>query len=111
VVGGGRIDEARRLLAIDCLVQMAMKKGVLHVQLMDRPGARNSNAENSPDGGWFDNRAERPIVVDAVTLLETTDDPPGLMTSQGSEPSARTLCLKTHLPVMTLARGGRGTRR
>jgi hypothetical protein len=53
VVGGGWINDARRLLAVDCLVQMAVKKGVLHVQLMDRPGARNNDAENSPDGGWL----------------------------------------------------------
>jgi hypothetical protein len=84
VVRDDWIDEARRLLVVDCLVKVVVKKGVLHVQLMDRPGARDNDAENSPDGGWFDNRAERLVVVDAVTLRETTDDPPGLMTSQGA---------------------------
>jgi hypothetical protein len=42
VVGGGWINDARRLLAVDCLVQMAVKKGVLHVQLMDRPRAETT---------------------------------------------------------------------
>jgi hypothetical protein len=36
VVGSGWVDEAGRL-AVDCLVQMAVEKGVLHVQLMYRP--------------------------------------------------------------------------
>ena len=84
VVGGSRVDEAVRLLAVDRLVQMAVKKGVLHVQLMDRPGARSGDAEDDPDGGRFDNRAERLVVVDAVPLRKTTNDPPGLMASQGA---------------------------
>ena len=82
VVGSGWVDEAGRLLTVDRLVQMAVKKGVLHVQLMDRPGARSGDAEDDPDGGRFDNRAERLVVVDAVPLRKTTNDPPGLMASQ-----------------------------
>jgi len=84
VVRSGWVDEAGRLLTVDCLVQMAVKKGVLHVQLMDRPGARSGDAEDDPDGGRFDNRAERLVVVDAVPLRKATNDPPGLMASQGA---------------------------
>ena len=61
---------------------MAVKKGVLHVQLMYRPGARGGDAEDDPDGGRFDNRTERLVVVDAVPLREPMNDPSGFMTSQ-----------------------------
>ena len=82
VVGGRQVDEVGRLLAVDGLVQMAVKKDVLHVQLMYRPGARGGDAEDNPDGGRFDNRAERLVVVDAVPLREATNNPYGFMTSQ-----------------------------
>ena len=68
VVGSRRVDEARRLLNVDRLVQMAVKKGVLHIQLMYRPGTRGGDAEDDPDGGRLDNRTERLVVVDAVLL-------------------------------------------
>jgi hypothetical protein len=65
MIRGGRVDEAGRLLTEDSLVQVAVEKGVLHVQLMDRPGARSGDAEDDSDGGQLDNRAERLVVVDA----------------------------------------------
>ena len=68
LVGSRRVDETERLLAVDCLVQMAVKEGVLHVQLMYRPGARGGDAEENPDGSWFDNRVERLVVVNVVLL-------------------------------------------
>jgi hypothetical protein len=68
VVGGGRVDEAGRLLTVDGLVQVAMEKGVLHVQLMDRPGAKSGDAEDDPDGGRLDSWTERLVVVDAMPL-------------------------------------------
>jgi len=34
-----RVDEAWRLLTIDGLLKMTMKKGILHVELGDRPRA------------------------------------------------------------------------
>jgi hypothetical protein len=68
VVGGGRVDEVGRLLTVDGLVQVAMEKGVLHVQLMDRPGAKSGDAEDDPDGGRLDSWTERLVVVDAMPL-------------------------------------------
>ena len=38
VVRGGRVNEARRLLAVDRLLKMPMEEGVLHVQLMNGLG-------------------------------------------------------------------------
>ena len=68
MVGGSCVDEAGWLLAADRLVQMAVKKGVLHVQLMYWQGARSGNAEDDADGSRFDDRTERLVVVDAVLL-------------------------------------------
>jgi hypothetical protein len=81
MIEGGRVDEAGRLLTVDGLVQVAMEKGVLHVQPMDRLGARSSDAEDDSDGRWIDNRAKCLVVVDAVPLGEPTNDPPGFMAS------------------------------
>ena len=39
IVEGGWVDEARRLLAVDRLLEMPMEEGVLHVQLMNGPEA------------------------------------------------------------------------
>ena len=47
---------------------MAVKKDILHIQLMYRPGARGGDAEDDPDGSQFDNRAKRLVVVDVVLL-------------------------------------------
>ena len=82
MVGSRRVDETGRLLAVDGLVQMAVKKGVLHVQLMYRLGARGGDAEDDPNGSGFDNRAKRLVVIDVVLLREATNDPSGFMASQ-----------------------------
>jgi len=68
MVGSHLVDKTGWLLAVDCLIQMAVKKGILHIQLMYRLGARGSNAEDDPDGSWFDNQAEHLVIVDVVLL-------------------------------------------
>jgi hypothetical protein len=82
VVGSGRIDETRRLLAVDSLVEVTVKEDVLHVKLVNRPGSGSGNAENSPDGRRFDHRTKRLIVVYAVLLGETANNPARLVTSE-----------------------------
>ena len=109
MIGGGRVDEAGRLLAVDRLLEVAVKKSVLHVQLADGPRTRGGDAEDSPDGRVFDHRAERLVVVDAVLLRETPQHPACLVTSKSA--IEWYLCLKIHFPETTLAPGGRGTRR
>lgn len=88
---------------------MAVKEGVLHVQLVDRPLSRDRDAEDDPNGSRLDDGVEGLVVVDAVALGEATDDPTSLV--RAMVPSEWNLCLKIHLPVTTLATGGRGTRR
>jgi len=47
MVRGGRIDEARWMLAVHSLLKMSVKKRVLHVQLANRPRAGSSDAQDS----------------------------------------------------------------
>ena len=79
-----------------------MEEGILHVELAYGPVSRHSNAEDGADRGWFDDRAERLVVVDAGLLRETANNPARLVSGEG---------LNSHLPVMMFAPGGRGTRR
>ena len=78
------VDEARRLLAIDSLLQVTMKKGVLHIELVDRPAAGGGDAEDDTNGGRFDNRIERLVVVDVVALSEAADQLAGLVTGESA---------------------------
>ena len=80
----GGVDKARWLLAVDSLLQVTVKKCVLHVELMDGPGARDGEAEDNPYRGRFDNRTEGLVVVDVVLLGEAADHPAGFVTSQGA---------------------------
>ena len=84
MVRSSRVDEARRLLEIDSLLEVAVKKSILHVQLMNRPGAGDCYAEDGVDGGRLDDGAERLVVVDVVSLGEAVDHPTGFVTSQGA---------------------------
>ena len=61
-----------------------MKKSVLHVQLMNRPGAGDCYAEDGADGGRLDDGAERLVVVDAVLLGEAADDSACLVASESA---------------------------
>ena len=68
MIWGSRINKSRRLLAVDCLLQMTMKEGILHVGLMDWPRAGYGEAEDDPNRGRFDNRTESLIVVESMLL-------------------------------------------
>jgi len=68
VIRIGGVDKARWLLPVDSLLQVTMKKCVLHVELMDRPGVRGGDAEDDTYRRQFDNRTEGLVVVDAMLL-------------------------------------------
>jgi hypothetical protein len=68
MIKSGGVDEARRLLTIDCLLEMAMKECILDVLLMEGPGMRGSNAQDDTNDGRLDYRVEGLIVVDVVLL-------------------------------------------
>ena len=77
-----RVDESRWLLAVNSLIQMTMKKGVLDIQLMNRPGTRRSNAENNPNRCWLNNWIESLFVVDAILLRKSSNNPQSFVTSK-----------------------------
>jgi hypothetical protein len=84
VVGVARINEAWGLLTIDLLVKIAMKEGILDIELVDRPRPRDGDAENKADRSWLDDGAERLVKVNARQLREATDDPPCLVASKAA---------------------------
>jgi hypothetical protein len=51
MIWGARVDESWRLLAVDGHLEVVVKKGVLHVQLVNGPGAGCGDAEYRPNGG------------------------------------------------------------
>ena len=75
MVRGRWVDEASRLMCIDGLLKFTMKKRILHIKLMNRLGARGSNAEHNPDGSRVDDRTKGLIIVDTMLLGEATDNP------------------------------------
>jgi hypothetical protein len=103
-VGMLGIDEPGGLLPVHLFREMAMKEGVGDVNLVHRPSSGGGKVQNSLDRAWFDNQSERIREVDAGALAEASDHPVRLVAL--SVPLERSLCLNTHLPVMTLARGG-----
>jgi hypothetical protein len=76
------VDEARRLLAVDHLIKIAMKKGVLDVQLMNRPSTRGGDAEDDTDHGGLDDGAESLIEINSRLLGETANNLASLVASE-----------------------------
>jgi hypothetical protein len=91
-------------LTVDDLLEVAVKKGVLHVQLVNRPGVGRGDAEYRPYGGRFDDRTEGLVVVDALTLGEALDNPTSLVASEG--PIDMELVPEDPLPRHDVGAGG-----
>ena len=104
-----RVNKAWRLLTVDGLLQVSVKKGVLHVHLVDRPTPGSGDAEDDADHRRLDDRVERLIVVDAVALSEAANNPASLVT--GKRTIGVEFMLINPLAVTTFAPGDRGTRR
>jgi hypothetical protein len=85
-----------------------VKKGILYVQLVNRPGAGRGDAEYRPYGGRFDDRAEGLVVVDALALGEASDNPASLAASEG--PIGMLLVPEDPLPRHDVGAGGGGGR-
>ena len=54
---------------------MTVKKGILHVKLVNQLGSRSSNAEDNAHHGRLDDGAERLVIVDAVALRKSANHP------------------------------------
>jgi hypothetical protein len=76
------VDKARRLLTIDLLVKIPMKKCILDVQLMNRPGSRDGNAKDDANRGRLDDWTESLIKINTMLLREPTNNPSCLVASE-----------------------------
>jgi hypothetical protein len=61
-----------------------VQKHILHIKLMNRPGARDGQGEHGVDRDWFDHRAEGLIIVDTRSLGEAAKNPTSLVPFQGA---------------------------
>jgi hypothetical protein len=75
----GGVKKARGLLTKDGLIEMTVKKGILDIELMDRPGLHGGEAQNEADGGGLHHRTEGLGIINPVLLGETANDPTGLV--------------------------------
>jgi hypothetical protein len=69
VVGSDRVDETRRLLAVDSLLKVTMKKSILHIELVKSPATGRGNTQEGLNGRRFDNRTEGLVVVESACWL------------------------------------------
>src|SRR6185437_6972778 len=100
----GWINKTWRLLAINCLIKMTMEKSILDIQLMNRPVARGCNTQNCPDGTWFNNRTECLIIINAMLLRESPNNPTSFVTSKGT--IRMILMLENPLSCHNISTGG-----
>jgi hypothetical protein len=61
-----------------------MQEHILHIKLMNQPGARDDQGEHGVDRDQLDHRAEGLIVVDARSLGEAVKYPASLVPLQGT---------------------------
>ena len=78
------ILEASRLRIVNCLRESPVKEGVLHVQLMNRPAARECQGEHYANYSRLYNWTEGLIEVHARALGEAAKDPARLVPLQSS---------------------------
>lgn len=88
VVGVDGVDEARRLLTVDRLLQIAMEEGILHIELVNGPPVGDGEAEDDSDCSRLDDRTKSLIIVDAGLLRVPANHPTRLVPSEGA------ICMK-----------------
>jgi hypothetical protein len=78
------VNKTRGPLAIHHFLKIFMKKDILDIKLSNRPGAGEGDLKNKADGGMFDDRVERLIIVYSRALGIALDNPPSLATSKSA---------------------------
>jgi hypothetical protein len=78
------INKSSRLVIVDGLQDGAMQEHILHIKLMNRPGAGDDRGEHGANYGRLDHRAKGLIVVDTVSLGEAVRNPVSLVPFQGA---------------------------
>jgi hypothetical protein len=61
-----------------------VQEHILHIELVNRPGAGDGQGEHDVDHGWLDHWAECLIVIDVGSLGEATKNPASLVAVQGA---------------------------
>jgi hypothetical protein len=79
-----RINKSSRLAIVDGLRGGAMQEHILHIELMNRPGAGDDQREHGVGRGWLDHWVKGLIVVDAKSLGEAVKNPTSLVPVQGA---------------------------
>ena len=74
----------RRLLHEYLLIEVAVKEGIGHVQLMKRPGLIQGNGEENPDGAEACHRREGLMIVKTIGLKKATSHETSLVASDGA---------------------------
>jgi hypothetical protein len=77
-----RINKSSRLPVVDSLREGVVHERILHIKLMNRPGAEDGQGEHGADRGRLDHRDEGLIVVDVRSLGEAAKDPTSLIPFQ-----------------------------
>jgi hypothetical protein len=65
---------ARRWVHVDLLMQLTMKKSILHVKLRDGPPTNRGHRNKSMDGGPVSNRCKSLLIVTTILLLKTASN-------------------------------------
>src|SRR6266508_3299360 len=63
---------SRGRMHVDLLMQLAMKKGILHIKLRDGPSVNRSNNNKSMDSGPMGNRSKGLLIITPILLLRPT---------------------------------------
>ena len=61
---------------------MSLQKGILHIELMNRPMTRYSKAKNSANGGRLDHMNESLVIIYAMLLRKSLNHPTSFVTSK-----------------------------
>ena len=92
------------LCTVDCLRERVMEEGILNVQLVNGPPARERQGQNCANGRWLDHKTKSLIEVHTWALSEPAKNPASLV------PLQRTISLELVL-VDPLAGDQIGARR
>jgi hypothetical protein len=94
--------------AVDCLSESTLEKGVLDVELVNRPTSRDCKGQHSTNNSRLDDRAEDLTKVNTRALRVSTNNPVSLVALE--EAIGVVLDLEHPLVGDNISLDGRGTR-
>jgi hypothetical protein len=73
------VFEARGLLHVNILRQIAMEKSIAHINLTECPSTRDSNGENQTNAPRLHNRAKSVTIINTLPLRKSTSNEASLV--------------------------------